>query len=79
VSFAAVVGVVPFAGDVFVIAYKPNARNIRLLHADLDDRSRTQRRSLLLLCTMLGVTALVALAVVALVVWLFVALVRAIT
>ena len=43
---AAVVGLVPFAGDAFDIMYKANTRNIALIHADLADHEGTRRRSL---------------------------------
>ena len=77
-TVTAVVGVVPFAGDLFAIAYKPNMRNIRLIHADLDDRSRTRRRSLWVLLAIVAAFAVTILGTIALVVWLFVALVEAI-
>jgi hypothetical protein len=78
VTFAAVVGVIPFAGDAFVIFYKPNARNIALIHADLSDRSRTRRRSLGVLLAIVAAFVLTIVGTVALVVWVFVALVRAV-
>jgi Domain of unknown function (DUF4112) len=77
-TVTAVIGVVPFAGDAFAIVYKPNMRNIRLIHADLDDRSRTRRRSLWMLVAIAATLVITILGTIALVVWLFIALVDAI-
>jgi hypothetical protein len=74
-----VIGVVPFAGDAFAIVYKPNMRNIRLIHADLADRARTRRRSLWVLLAIIATFAITIVATVALVVLVFVALIRAIS
>ncbi|MFM7069394.1 MAG: DUF4112 domain-containing protein [Actinomycetes bacterium] len=46
VGLETLVGVVPFAGAVFDLAYKANERNVRLIEADLVDRSATRRSSL---------------------------------
>jgi hypothetical protein len=46
VGFEGVVGLIPFAGVVFDMAYKANDRNVRLIEADLADRSATRRSSL---------------------------------
>jgi len=46
VAFEGVVGLIPFAGVVFDMAYKANDRNVRLIEADLADRAATRRSSL---------------------------------
>ena len=43
VGLEAVIGVVPFLGDLFDATYKANARNLRLLHAHLEERKPGQR------------------------------------
>lgn len=58
VGFESIVGVVPFAGALFDMAYKANDRNVRLIEADLADRTATRRSSLAVLA--LTVFALVA-------------------
>jgi len=40
-----IVGVIPFAGDVFDAAWKANQRNVRLLNAWLDHPKKTARSS----------------------------------
>lgn len=56
------VGIVPFAGDVFDAAWKANQRNVRLLEAHYADPRRTTRASRLFVgLVVLGVAALVAL------------------
>ena len=45
VAVEGVVGLVPFAGDVFDAAWKANARNVALLEAHLDHPQRTKRAS----------------------------------
>jgi hypothetical protein len=45
VAVEGLVGMIPFAGDVFDAAFKANQRNIRLLNAWLDDPRRTTVRS----------------------------------
>ena len=77
-TITAVIGVVPFAGDAFAIVYKPNMRNIRLIHADLDDRSQTRRRSLWVLFAIAATLVVTIIGTIALVIWLFVALIQAI-
>jgi hypothetical protein len=69
------VGVIPFAGDLFDIAYKANTRNIRLIHADLADRDATRRRSMIVLASIVAVAVLAVLAVAALIVWVVAAFV----
>ena len=39
------VGIIPFAGDVFDAAWKANQRNVRLLNAWLDHPKKTARSS----------------------------------
>jgi hypothetical protein len=45
VAVEGLVGMIPFAGDVFDAAFKANQRNVRLLNAWLDDPKRTTRQS----------------------------------
>jgi hypothetical protein len=45
VALEGLVGMVPFAGDVFDAAFKANQRNVRLLNAYLDQPVRTTRAS----------------------------------
>jgi hypothetical protein len=82
VGFEAVVGLVPFAGAVFDLAFKANDRNVRLIEADLADRQATRRSSLAVLALSVsmvfaGVVLVVFVAVasaavfVAAVAWLF--------
>ena len=49
VAFEGVVGLIPFGGAVFDMAYKANDRNVRLIEADLADRRATRRSSLAIL------------------------------
>lgn len=42
----AIVGSIPFAGNVFDFVWKSNERNIRLIRSDLVDHERTRRRSI---------------------------------
>lgn len=53
VAFEGVVGLVPFAGVAFDMAYKANDRNVRLMERDLADRKATRRSSLGLLFVLL--------------------------
>ena len=46
VLFDSMLGVVPFAGDAFDFMWKSNAKNVRLLRADLVEPQRTRRSSL---------------------------------
>ena len=76
VAFEGVVGLIPFAGVVFDMAYKANDRNVRLIEADLADRRATRRSSLgviaaLLLTTIAGVVMMFVLSVlgITLMVW----------
>lgn len=43
VGIDTIVGVVPFLGAVFDLAYKANTRNLRLIERDLADRAGTRR------------------------------------
>ena len=45
VAVEGVIGLIPFAGDVFDAAWKANARNVALLERHLDDPRRTKRAS----------------------------------
>ncbi len=45
VGIEAIVGMIPFAGDVFDVAWKANMRNVRLLNAWLENPKRTARAS----------------------------------
>ena len=76
VAFEGVVGLIPFAGVVFDMAYKANDRNVRLVEADLADRSATRRSSLgviaaLVFTTVVGFLMMVVLSLlgIALMVW----------
>ncbi|UDY37840.1 DUF4112 domain-containing protein [Dermatobacter hominis] len=76
VGFEGVVGLIPFAGVVFDMAYKANDRNVRLIEADLADRSATRRSSLgiivaLVLTTIVGMLMMLALSLlgIAVIVW----------
>ena len=56
------VGVVPFAGDVFDAAWKANQRNVRLLNAWLDHPRKTARSSSIFAAALIsGVALLLAL------------------
>jgi hypothetical protein len=56
------IGVIPFAGDVFDAAWKANQRNVRLLDAWLDRAERTERSSRLISVALaLGLGALLVL------------------
>lgn len=45
VAVEGIVGIIPFAGDVFDAAWKANQRNVRLLDAWLDRPGKTERTS----------------------------------
>ncbi len=49
VGLEGLVGLVPFGGAVFDLAYKANNRNVRLIERDLADRRGTRRSSLAVL------------------------------
>ncbi|MFM7064549.1 MAG: DUF4112 domain-containing protein [Actinomycetes bacterium] len=57
VGLETLVGLVPFAGALFDMAYKANERNVALIEADLGDRSATKRSSLAILGITLAVVA----------------------
>ena len=54
IAIEGLVGLIPFAGDVFDAAWKANQRNVRLLNAWLESRKKTERASGLLLAGVLG-------------------------
>ena len=58
IAVEGVVGIIPFAGDVFDAAFKANQRNVRLLDAWLDQPRRTERSTraftALLICALVG-------------------------
>jgi uncharacterized membrane protein len=64
IAIEGVVGLIPFAGDVFDAAWKANQRNVRLLGEWLDQPARAERASRVLVFA-LGIVVL-ALAVVSL-------------
>lgn len=53
VGFESIVGLVPFGGALFDMAYKANDRNVRLIERDLADRRGTRRSSLAVLALLL--------------------------
>ena len=74
VAVEGVVGMIPFAGDVFDAAFKANQRNVRLLNAWLDDPRRTTRQSRgfmgLLVFSLIALVVLIAVGGTLLVRWL---------
>lgn len=56
VTFEGVVGLVPFAGVVFDMAYKANDRNVGLIERDLADRKATRRSSIAVLFALVATT-----------------------
>jgi hypothetical protein len=72
IALEGLIGLIPFAGDVFDAAWKANQRNVRLLDQWLERPTRAERASTLFLSTI--VLALVAFAGVA--VWLTYLLLR---
>lgn len=61
VGLEALVGLVPFVGPVFNMAYKSNNRNVRLIERDLTDRRSTRRSSLAVIVLSMAVLAVGAL------------------
>jgi branched-subunit amino acid ABC-type transport system permease component len=62
IALEGLVGLIPFAGDVFDAAWKANQRNVRLLGDWLDRPARTARASRLFVCALIAaLIALVAL------------------
>jgi len=53
IAIEGLLGLIPFAGDVFDAAWKANQRNVRLLGAWLDRPQRAQRASLLFVTSIL--------------------------
>ena len=54
VGLETLIGIVPFAGAVFDMAYKANERNVLLIEADFADRRSTRRSSIKVLLVTLG-------------------------
>jgi hypothetical protein len=54
IAIEGVVGLIPFAGDVFDAGWKANQRNVRLLSAWLESRKKTERASGLLVLGVVG-------------------------
>lgn len=65
VGLETLVGIVPFAGALFDMAYKANERNVALIEADLADRKATKRSSLAVLGVTLAVVFVAILMLVA--------------
>lgn len=59
IAIEAMVGTVPFAGDVFDAAYKANVRNVRLIEAHLAAPASTRRASRLLIAAVIGAVLLI--------------------
>ncbi len=81
VLFESTLGVIPFAGDAFDFVWKSNAKNVRLLRADLVEPKRTRRSSLAAIAISVGVVLVlttVTVAAAALSIWLMVQLVSAV-
>lgn len=55
-----VAGAVPFAGDLFDAAWKPNARNVRIVERWLAEPARTRRASRLFMAALLAIVAAAA-------------------
>jgi hypothetical protein len=53
IAVEGLVGVIPFAGDVFDAAWKANQRNVRLLGDWLDRPARAERSSRWLVCAVI--------------------------
>ena len=76
VGFEGMVGLVPFGGALFDMVYKANDRNVRLIEADLADRTRTRRSSLaiiavLVLTVIVGFVMMIVLSVLGITVFLW--------
>ena len=72
IAVEGLVGLIPFAGDVFDAAWKANQRNVRLLGAWLERPKRAERSSMAFVLLLIG--ALLAFA--ALTIWLTYLLLR---
>lgn len=79
VGFEALVGVIPFVGTVFNMAFKANNRNVALIERDLADRRATRRSSLGVLVLIAGVAIIGLMMLLALTVLGFLALVWLLT
>lgn len=55
IGIEALVGLVPLLGTVFNMVWKANNKNVALIEADLADRRRTRRSSVLVLATVVFV------------------------
>jgi hypothetical protein len=73
----ALVGAVPFLGDLFDFAFKAHRRNLRLLEAHIADPLETRRRSRRLIGFAVGGVTVLILSLVALVGWVLAAALRA--
>jgi hypothetical protein len=71
VGIGVLVGAIPFLGDIFLIAWKPNRRNYRLLQRHLGQPRQHTRRDWYFLLLLAAGLALVFAIPIALVVWLF--------
>ena len=60
IAIEGLVGLIPFAGDVFDAAWKANQRNVRLLNAWVDARKKTERASGLVLLVVIAAVVAVA-------------------
>lgn len=77
VALEALVGAVPFVGDLFDAAYKANLRNLRLLHAHRDAPSGAARASRRWVVGTVGVLGVALVGAGVLAVWAAAALLRA--
>ena len=78
VAIEAVVGTIPFLGDLFDAGWKANLRNLRLLEAHLANPVHTERASRGMLLGVVAGVVLLLLAAAAVAGWLLVSLARAI-
>jgi Domain of unknown function (DUF4112) len=73
-----IVGIIPFAGDVFDAAWKANQRNVRLLNAWLDHPKKTARSSsvfaAVLISAVLGLLVLLGVLAFLVLRWIFLAI-----
>lgn len=65
IGIEALVGLVPFLGTVFNMAWKANNKNVALIEADLADRRRTRRSSLRVLVVVVAVVVVAVVMVLA--------------
>lgn len=69
IGLDALVGVVPFLGDLFDFAFKANRRNLRLLEAFASDPRRTRARSRVAVWGVFGVLVLALVGLLVALVW----------